>query len=201
MFELIKKLRKQNTKNIWFILGPSGAGKTSLGEYLASQHHWLHMDLDQLHNPKGDGIDKLKLRKEWDQFYFNLESGPLVSAIRKKNMLRRYSGIIMSFPSDYVLSPNHISAINEGVKIFYLYGNRRICLSAFLERERLTGRRLGEEHWWHHNRSMYEALDSPDLCPWIVWAFHENDNTRKSHEMLYRQMAAMAPHLPGNDAG
>ncbi len=98
VFELIKNLRKQNTKNIWFIFGPSGAGKTSLGEYLTSQHNWLHLDIDQLHGPKGDGIDKLKLRREWDQFYFNFEVGPLVSAIRKKICCIGIRALLCPFP-------------------------------------------------------------------------------------------------------
>ena len=54
---------------ILFLLGPSGCGKTYFGEYLANEHNWLHLQVDCLGE---DGIDKLNLRKEWDQYFFDL---------------------------------------------------------------------------------------------------------------------------------
>ena len=190
-FGLRKIKSKKNNNNIWFILGPSGVGKTTFAEYLANHQNWLHLDFDRPRKPRGDNVDRLKMWKQLDNFFFKFKKRPLLRAIRKKVApLSDATGIVLSFPSDYVASPDHISAISDYVKTFYLYGNRQLCLDAFLDREQTTGRQLGEEYWKEHNRAMYESLDSCGLHPWIVHAFHDNGDVRKSTETLFSEIAA-----------
>lgn len=49
-----------------FLLGPSGAGKTTLGQALEDQANFLHLQIDRF--PEGDGIDLEGLRDEWTRF-------------------------------------------------------------------------------------------------------------------------------------
>lgn len=53
---------------IWLILGLSGTGKSSFGQWLAAERGFLHLEIDP---PAGDGIDLEGLRPEWNEFYVN----------------------------------------------------------------------------------------------------------------------------------
>jgi len=186
----IKTFFRQEHSNIWFVLGPSGAGKTYFCEFLQNHLNWLHINVDEPYPPDGDGLDRMKLRKTWNQFFFKLRGRPLVNKIRKKFASSVRSSIVLSFPSDYVVDANHIRAIQRHVKIVYLYGKQQSCLNAFLEREYANGRSLGEEHWRHHNLHLYEALDGTSLRPWVIEVF-QKDGTRKSMATLYNEVEAL----------
>ncbi len=178
--------------NIWFVLGPSGVGKTHFCEYLQNQHDWLHIDLDETYPPRGDGTtDKMELKETCNQFFLKFRRRPMLSQIRKKLASSGRSHTVLSFPSNDVLNANHIRAIKNRVRIVYLYGNQQRCLDAFLERERISGRCLDEEHWKFYNHELYETLNDSALRPWIIEAF-QKDGTRKSTDMLYDEIIGLS---------
>ena len=194
-FPFIKTFFRQEPSNIWFVLGPSGAGKTYFCEFLQKHYNWRHINVDEPYPPNGDGLDKMKLRKTWNRFFFKFRGRPLVNKIRRKFASSTRSSIVLSFPSDYVVDANHIRAIKGHVKIVYLYGKQQSCLNAFLERECVSGRFLDEEHWRHHNLHLYQALDGTSLRPWIIEVFQKN-GTRKSMAALYDEIEALSDSSP-----
>lgn len=172
--------------NIVFILGPSGAGKTTFCEYLSDQHNWIHMNHDD-NDPRLPNKNPLEIEEELELFVSGFKVRPLYRKIRNEFMWRTRPGIVLSFPSNFVISVDHIRAAKGYFKILYLYGNQQNCLNAFHERERLISRDFGEDHWRYYNHKTYEALDGPGLRPWIIDAFHQ-DGTRKSMAKIYEQI-------------
>jgi|WetSurMetagenome_2_1015567.scaffolds.fasta_scaffold266787_1 hypothetical protein len=175
--------------NILFILGPSGVGKTTFCEYLSNQHNWIHLNHDD-NDPQLPNKNQLEIEKELNLFVSNFNVWPLYCKIRNKFMWRTRPGIVLSFPSNFLISANHIRAAKGYFKILYLYGNQQNCLNAFNERERLNGRNFSEYHWHYYNRKTYEALDCPSLRPWIIEAFHQN-GTRKSMAKIYDKIVSI----------
>lgn len=172
--------------NILFILGPSGVGKTTFCEYLGNQHNWIHFNHDD-NDPHLPNKYPLEIEQELNLFVSHFKVRPLYCKIKNRFMWHARPGIVLSFPSNILISANHILAAKGYFKIFYLYGNQQNCLSAFNERERLKDRNFGEDHWRHYNCRTYEAMDGPSLRPWIIGAFHQN-GSRKSTAEIYDEI-------------
>jgi len=170
-------------KKIWFVLGLSGAGKTYFSEHLANKNDLLHLNID------GPGIDHFNLKAEWDEFERTMAVSALVNAITGQYQKAARSGAVLSFPSDYVISREHIEALGKDVRVVYISGTREDCFRSFLLREEkkpqiLPGNRA--EHWNMHNEKMLEYIYSPNLIPYRVDAFMEN-GSRKTVERIYKE--------------
>jgi hypothetical protein len=48
----IKKTGLETGQKVWLVLGPSGIGKRSFGEWLATERNWLHLEIDRY--PEGN---------------------------------------------------------------------------------------------------------------------------------------------------
>src|SRR5215831_3595025 len=112
-----------------FIFGPSGVGKSAFGNYLVQLHGWLHLEIDQF--PAGDGIDIHQLRYEWELFYRQKNSRPLVQALRQRVTSANKANCILTFPSGLVLSPEHIKSCEPSIQVCYFYGSAAHCINAF----------------------------------------------------------------------
>lgn len=157
---------------IIFLVGPSGSGKTELGSWLAEDLKMLHLEIDRW--PDGDGIDLEGLRPAWEAFLGNGQAATLAEVIRTRVAHARRQGAILSFPSVLVLSPALIRAAEQaGIQSFVVYGTGAQCLTAFLERERTTGRRLNQEHWLQNNSTSYMEYSREEFAPYRLGAFTE----------------------------
>ena len=83
------------TRPLLFILGPSGVGKSSFGQWLAAERNWLHLEIDRY--PDGDGIDLNSLRSEWDEFYTRKKPERLTEVISKR-LQPNEVGAALTFP-------------------------------------------------------------------------------------------------------
>lgn len=101
---------------MWFILGPSGVGKSSFGQYIAHAKGWLHLEIDQF--PNGDGIDTHGLREPWDLFFLKKDPSALAAELARRVESEKSQGGVASFPGGVVLSPDHIKVCRGLIAIF-----------------------------------------------------------------------------------
>ncbi len=174
----------ESNGRIWFILGPSGTGKSHISQYLAAQHEWHHLEIDRF--PEGDGIDLEGLRKEWTAFYEETRAVPLIQELEKRVAASGKADIVLSFPGNLVgeLRSNHISALREKVLPIILIGKPEHCLAAFLRREEESGRGLPEDHWHCYNDQLFAALEKGYMWPWRVDVFDDTGQFKSEYEIL-----------------
>jgi len=176
-----------NKEPILLILGPSGAGKTTLGDYLAEHHCMLHVNFDQ----PGDGVDIEHLRKEWNAFLDDRNPQFLADEIRRRIRAGGWKGASITCPSGIVPSsdpnappwflprkyPREMKGI--GLHCVVVYGTREECLAAFLSRDR----NLNETYWNDNNSWWYTASSANDFGEYMLQAFN-NGHRRELREMF-----------------
>ena len=162
------------------ILGPSGVGKSSFGEWLAAERNWLHLEIDRY--PE-DGIDLHNLRAEWNEFCERGNPGLLAKVLRERLAPSSKINCVLTFPGCLVLPPERIiSAANAGVRTIYLYGSAAHCITAFLKREEKTDSPLGLDHWIsnNHENGSYIEMSKPALAPYRIHVFtHMGDRIQQ----------------------
>jgi hypothetical protein len=121
----------------------------------------LHIEIDRFPD---DGIDLEGLRAEWNSFWDNSDARPLAAALNLRAAKR--PGVVLSLPSGVVPTTQHSSTAQlAGFRTLVLYGTGAECLSAFIERERVSGRGLGVDHWIRNNAHAYACFSTPDFAP------------------------------------
>jgi adenylate kinase family enzyme len=170
---------------IWFVLGPSGAGRSTFCEWLGSKTEWRHYEIDCW---GVDGIDLHELRAEWDLFLNAGKIHPLAGEIGRRVAEARKEHAVLSFPSQLVLRSVRLRAAAEaGIRVVYLYGSPQDCLNSFLEREGMNGRNLTAEHWKRFNVCLYQEISKPEYAKHIVSAF-ANGGVRKTCAEIFAEM-------------
>jgi shikimate kinase len=169
---------------IWFVLGPSGTGKSSFGEYLTNIKNWYHLEIDQFDK---DGIDINGLRRDWDAYYNNFKSSGLITELKKRVKESGKSNCVLTFPGNLVLLTDHISAVADNIKIIYLYGSAARCITAFLKREQKMYRNLGLDHWITYNCATYIKMSEPELEANRVHVWTHNGE-RRQHEDIFAEV-------------
>lgn len=182
----ITGMEKQMEQTICLILGPSGVGKSSFGEWLATERNWLHLEIDRF--PEGDGVDLNTLRPEWDEFYLAGNAKRLGGAVQQRLEEISKTRAVLTFPGNLILSPDHvIAATQAGIRTIYLYGSAAHCISAFLSREQQTSRNLDLNHWTTHNRTSHQQMGDPALAPYRINVFMQ-DGTRRPHAEVFEML-------------
>jgi hypothetical protein len=86
-------------------LGPSGVGMSHILELLAPQIGFFLLELD---TKKPFSCNAL--RDEWHVFGTELNPGPLVNTLHNRISRKKPAGIIPSFPSTGILTPEQVAA-------------------------------------------------------------------------------------------
>ena len=166
---------------ILLVLGPSGAGKTTIGEALAKQAHMLHLDFDQ--SPK-NGVDEEGLRSEWDAFV-DRRPDVLAGAVLARVNAGSFRGAVITCPGGVVLSRDEILGAERcGFRAAILFGPPAACRAAFLNGSHGG---LGAAHWDDNNKH-YAAFGSPELEDYRVAVFRGSDR-RPVSEILVEVQA------------
>src|SRR5690242_20206779 len=100
----------------YFILGPSGSGKSYIAERLAGSINGLWLEAD-IWPPPRDGIGELSLRSEWDAF-LRLED----AAAMFEEFDRRAKSVVLSLPGYPILNASHAKLAKDRARIIYLTG-------------------------------------------------------------------------------
>jgi shikimate kinase len=170
---------------VWLILGPSGAGKSCFGRWLEAEQNWLHLEVDRY--PE-DGIDSHNLRGEWDEFYRHGNPNDLAGALQQRLEPGSKTRGVLTFPGNLVLSPDQMTAATQtGMRTIYLYGSAAHCITAFLNRERQTGRNLDLRHWLDHNRESYMRMSEPAFDPYRIHVF-THMGTHRPHAHVFGEL-------------
>jgi len=175
---------------IWFVLGPSGTGKSSFGEYLANIKNWYHLEIDQFDNNGKDVIDIHGLRQDWDVYYYKHDPRGLLKELKKRAKESGKSNCVLTFPGNLVLLTDHISAVADNIKIIYLYGSAARCITAFLKREKETHRNLGLDHWITNNSDSYIKMSEPEFESNRVYVW-TNNGERRQHEDIFAEISKL----------
>lgn len=155
------------------ITGPSGVGKSSFCEFLQSQS-WLYLEADQ---EGRNGIDELRLRQEWDDFWGGGNARPLAGELKRRMTEGNYNAVVLSLPSGAIPSPELMQKAKDLLAIRILYADPRYCLRSFIERERRTGRGLSSEHWDQNNQEVFKKI-STSSYHWLLVDVFEADGER-----------------------
>jgi hypothetical protein len=167
---------------ILLILGPSGAGKTTLGDYLATQHRMLHLNFDRRET---NGVDAAGLRPEWDAFLDGRRPRPVVDEIRRRVRAAGRTGAAVTCPSGIMPSadpaaprwflPKQYVGELEAVGLYcvVLYGTRQRCLAAFLGRDEGQS----EQHWNLNNSWWHTPTSGRDFGEYVLPAFRGGRRT------------------------
>ena len=156
-------------RNVLLLLGPSGTGKSTLAAAIAAKHQFEHFELDQWPD---DGVDRLGLRRQWDDFLKLAKPKGLFEQLLSRAAIGGKSGAVISAPSLLILSLAHLQAVSRrGASTAILYGTAADCISSFAERETATGRQLPVEHWIANNQASYVAFSRPEYAPYRLHVF------------------------------
>lgn len=153
---------------IVFLLGPSGAGKTTLGDALV-QHSMLHANFDR---PDCVGVDRECLRTEWNAFLDDRNPLPLAEAIRSRVQAAGRRGAVVTCPSGIV--PSTVAGARGvelpreyltrmavvGLCTVILHGSRVDCIASFLRRESAAQSGRGPD-WWDANNAYWHRTFQP----------------------------------------
>jgi hypothetical protein len=175
-----------SNRNIWFVLGLSGAGKSRFSKYIANCNDWLYFEIDFWKAGIQDGLDCYGLRDVWNQYEKQRDAKPLIDAIARRFEAEQKAGAIFDFPSSRIINHDQIQLIKEKIKVLYLVAEPSFCLAARAERQQQSGGNdFGEQHWHQHNDQLLSALSDLALKPHCLEVVH--GNTRKTEMQLYEE--------------
>lgn len=175
---------------ILFLLGFSGTGKTFMGDVIAEERQWLHLNLDTW------GVDQPTEPQVQQLLTTYLQTGQhdaLVAGLRQRATDAGKAGVVLGFASGLTQTRENIEAVSRDIRIRYLTGSPEHCIASFLERERTTGRGLPRE-WWIGNNLPVAAgtsgellvayLARPSMQPYCVPAFNADGTHRDQLAIL-----------------
>jgi hypothetical protein len=160
--------------------GPSGSGKSSLGQFLQGQR-WLHLEADLSGK---DGIDVLDLRIPWDSFWLKSDTAQLAQELEARRVRTQCVRTIITVPS-LVPTEEQLRKSNGVILVRFLSGPDWACMRSFLEREakNVTNRSPYEAHWRQHNGRLVAALGTSNFARYKIEAI-SNDGQFISRETL-----------------
>jgi hypothetical protein len=159
----------------------SRIGQVTLSKYVAERQGWLFMEIDQF---PADGIDHYGLRGEWDRFLIAGDADPLIRVLTERYKAANKTGVVLSFPSNLILSLDQVKAVQPRVDVIYLFGKPELCLLAFKKREKEVGRNLDTDYWHANNDGVYHALADKSFAPYTLNAFDERGLRRSEEDLL-----------------
>jgi|688.fasta_scaffold465782_2 hypothetical protein len=169
-------------QQLLFIGGPSGSGKSTLASSLAETLGFLFLEVDLWCR---DGVDFHKLRTEWNEFWEDLNAGPLAVVLLQRAKAAGMSGVVASLPSNALLTvPRIKSASAVGIGTIITYGPESACIGAFLLREKQIGRHLDEKHWRDFNAQSHGIYAGPDYSSVRVEMFDHNNSWRPKRDIV-----------------
>jgi hypothetical protein len=183
----------------YFLLGPSGVGKTRFGDWLEAERKYHHMRVDN-----GDQDSELgkepTLLKLWMQGNpkspfetspsfielaepFSNELQKCAQANGKKN------GCVLTFWSYIVFAPSEIDALaKHNIVVKYLYGPKEKCIDAAFSRDAAKwshDKDRARAHWCEHNKT-YQRMGGPGLSSYRADVFKPSGDRLSPEEIVAR---------------
>jgi len=144
----------------YFLLGPSGVGKTTFGDWLHIYRQYHHIAIDR---GDTDGMFAERLAEPWAELRQG-DPAPFVRELQERAKAEDKKGCVLTFWSVIFISPDTIGWLaKQDIAVRYLYGPKELCIQAFVRRE---GRPDRDRAFWSENNKSYEAMGVPELAPY-----------------------------------
>lgn len=165
----------------YFILGPSGSGKSHVSERFAPTIDalWLEADLQY-----ADGVDALGLRAEWEAFHRQENCQPICDEFHRRAKTQKKQSVVLSLPGFAMLTVAHAQGAKGRARVIYLGGTPGQCLDSFLRREKATGRNLDVSHWCRNIHDFFERLERPEFKPLVISNFNPDGSYRPLEDVF-----------------
>jgi hypothetical protein len=167
----------------YFLLGPSGVGKTHFGNWLEAKRGYHHIRVD-------DGDQGSQLQREeptlwalWQRGHhrayeasptFVEVAAPFRDGLRKCAETKGKKGCVLTFWSYTVFPPNDIDAlVKHDITVKYLYGPKEECIAAAFSRDAAKwshDKGQARAHWCQYNPT-YQRIGGPGLAEYRVDIF------------------------------
>jgi len=171
-------------RSVALVGGLSGAGKSQLCEWAVEDLNMLHLEVDL---PGADGIDEHGLRSEWNAFYGRHEGAALAGTLRDRAARVGRVGVLLSLPSNAILTKAHLAAARAAeIHVVLAAGPLELCLGAYLERERRSGRGLDEQRWHRFNDRTVSTYESTDHAPFLLRTFNRGGKRASRPQVMSR---------------
>ena len=109
-----------------FVAGIPATGKSWLGQWLAENHGYIHIDAEKDH---GADFDKAGIHTEWDDLIARGRADRFVSAVLK---LSKPVVVNWGFPTGYLYVVSALQA--EGICAWWFQAQSKLAREAFLRR-------------------------------------------------------------------
>lgn len=109
-----------------FVAGVPATGKSWLGQWLAENQGYIHIDAEK---DGGADFDRAGIHTEWDDLISRGQADRFVRAVRK---LRKPVVVNWGFPTRYLYVVSALKA--EGVSTWWLQAQRKLAREAFVRR-------------------------------------------------------------------
>jgi hypothetical protein len=144
----------------YFLLGPSGVGKTTFGDWLQNNRQYHHLAVDRGDEPNGltaEGLIEL-----WNKVL--QAPAPFATKLQDRAETEGKKGCVLTFPSVTFFAPGWVDHLaKHSMAVRYLYGPKESCIEAFVSREKRPGR---DRTFWSAVNGNYEAMGSSQLAPY-----------------------------------
>ena len=169
---------------VLFLLGPSGVGKTTLGNALEKHLGMLHILFDGASG--GDGVDVAHLRTEWNALLEAKNPQLLADEARKRIRASGHTGVVISCPGgvmpaeDNRALPWHFSRLllakmeECGVRCVTLFGSLKLCCDAAVSRKDTS---VTVEYWLQNN-SNWHGFDARAFSNVVLEVFNSDGSRR-----------------------
>jgi len=169
------------------LVGPSGAGKTTIGAWAAEDLGLLWLEADVWN---ADGITRHRLRAQWNAFYENRNPRRLANTLSLRAKKNNRVGTMLTLPSPVILSPAHVEAAAEhGLTVVVAWGTLENCVEAFNIRERQHPRGIDVSHWHHFNDACLVEYAKSCYVPLRLETFNA-DGSRRFRSEIVRELGA-----------
>lgn len=109
-----------------FIAGVPATGKSWLGQWLAEEHGYIHIDAER---DDGTDFDRVGIHRQWDELISTGRATKFVNAIRR---LQNSVVVNWGFPTRYLYVVTALQA--EGVNAWWFHAPRKLARQAFVAR-------------------------------------------------------------------
>jgi hypothetical protein len=169
------------------LVGPSGAGKTTIGAWAAQDLGLLWFEADVWN---ADGITRHRLRAQRYAFYENRNPCRLANTLSLRAKKNNRAGTMLTLPSPVILSPAHVEAAAEhGLSVVVAWGTMENCVEAFNTRERQHPRGIGVNRWHHFNDACLAEYSKAGYARLRLETFNA-DGSRRSRSEIMRELGA-----------